>query len=67
MLSPNPEPHCVQVEEPAQHRSIKTIPDGRSVPRIERNIAASFPWDQRRQPAGKGARAGDGVGRHGTS
>ena len=53
--------------EPAQHRSISTIPEGRSTPRIERNTAASFPWDQRRQPAGIGARAGKGVGRHGTS
>ena len=31
------------------------------------DTAASFPWDQRRQPAGIGARAGNGVGRHGTS
>jgi hypothetical protein len=65
--SPMLDVQCGHVTEPAQQRSISTIPDGRSTPRIERNIAASFPWDQRRQPAGIGARAGNGVGRHGTS
>jgi hypothetical protein len=65
--SPTPAVQCGQVVVPAQQRSISTIPEGRSTPRIERNIAASFPWDQRRQPAGIGARAGNGVGRHGTS
>jgi hypothetical protein len=65
--SATPAVQCAQVGAPAQQRSISTIPEGRSTPRIERNIAASFPWDQRRQPAGIGARAGIGVGRHGTS